>query len=137
MVQMSEPCSAVGLGLGLGVGLGVGVGVAVGVAEGSEVGGVVPVLPVESTGVGVPLVAGVVSVGFVLGTIDELGVGTGVAPAARSPTVSVTFGTSSSNTALLTVTSPDPVMSTEAVSKRFFKRIETCALAKVIPSTVL
>lgn len=71
------------------------------------------------------------------GLEPEIGVGTGVAPAARLPTCKLTFGTASSNTRLLIVMSPEPVTSTETVSSLVRKRIETWAFGEVIPLTVL
>jgi hypothetical protein len=83
MLQTSGVGVGVGVGLGVGVGFGVevGVGVGVGVDTGVLAGVGVGVGFVPSTGVVPPVGSGVGAA--VVGS----GVGTGVAPAARSPTL--------------------------------------------------
>src|SRR6185503_12725880 len=141
--------AGVGVGVAVGLGVGVGVGVVVvppGFVVGSVVGlvppvpvvglvvGFVPVpVPVPSTGSVVP-VPPVVSIGGVVDVVS--GVGTEVAPAERSSTWRSTFGTSSSNTALSTVMSPEPVTSMETLSTPYFSVIETCAFDLVDVPTV-
>ena len=92
-------------GVALGVGLGFGFGVVVPGSMGGSIGSVGSVGLVGSVGstgvVGsfggvVGSVGLVVSVGGVVEVVS--GVGTGVAPAAKSPTLRLTFGTASSKT---------------------------------------
>src|SRR5687768_3729104 len=108
-----------GTGVGVGVGVGVGDGVGVAFGRGSPAG-VVGVSTGESPGISgnVGITSGNGSIGVsgsgspVAGVVLP-GVGTGVAPAAKSPTFKVTFGTESSNTWLSIVMSPEPVTSME------------------------
>ena len=80
---------------------------------------------------------GIGSSGVGVGVATMDGVGTGVAPEARSPTLRFTFGTESSNTLLSIVMSPEPVTSIETVLLPLFNLIETWALGEVMPPTVL
>ena len=120
-VLSTESEQTVGTELGVGEAAGVGVGVADGVGEVLGVGvGRGMVSPRSGVGSGVgsgfAVLSGVgteTGVGVGVG-ITEPGVGVGVD--ARLATLRLTFGTLSSNTALLIVMSPEPVTSIETVS---------------------
>lgn len=121
-----------GVGIGDGVGVGVGSGSVVGFGFVSVPGsGLVTstgsgcVSGSGSTVTGGVVGPGVVSPGVVVVVVGVVVVVVGVPFAARSPTLRVTLGTSSSKTALLMVMSPEPVTSIETVSIPFFNLIET------------
>ena len=128
----------VGVAVGVGVGVAVGVGVGVGVDEGVGVG--TEITPPESgvgIGVGLILISGVANgPGVGVAVAITTGVGVEVALEVRSETFRLTLGTESSKTLLSTVTSPEPVTSTETVPVLFFNLIETWALDVVSPLTV-
>jgi len=115
-----------GLGLGFPLGDGLGDADATGLAlgEGDAVG-----KPPPMSGNGDGVTSGTTgtigdAVGLAEGVVLDA-VGTGVAPAARSATWRLTFGTLSSKTALSIVTSPEPVISTESESSLLRRRTET------------
>ena len=127
---------------GLGDGDGDGVGVGVGVGVGSVVGfGSVVGLGSEPVSTGSGCVPGSVVTGGVVvtgspGVVVVIGVVVVVVVVpfdARSATLRVTLGTSSSKTALLMVISPAPVTSIETISVPPFSLIETDSLGKVNP----
>jgi hypothetical protein len=97
------------IGSSAGVGVGIGLSVRSGVATTSGVG---------------------------VGVAITTGVGVGVAPEARSATLRLTLGTESSKTLLSTVTSPEPVTSTETDPVLFVSLIDTWALDVVRAPTV-
>ena len=123
MILSTVSAHTAGAGVGVGTALGVGAGVADGVGVACGVGvGTGRMSPISGIGSGVgsgfAVLSGVATgLGVGVGVaVSATGDGVGVGPEARSPTLRATFGTSSSNTALLIVTSPEPVTSIETVS---------------------